>query len=66
VAETLDEYVEIAARLARDTDRLVQERTTLRDRLLASPIRDAQKYARAVEAAYRMLWRRWCSARSAT
>jgi predicted O-linked N-acetylglucosamine transferase (SPINDLY family) len=66
VARTLDEYVEIAARLARDTDRLVHEHATLRERLLASPILDAPKYARAVEDAYRMLWRRWCASQAAS
>ena len=50
----------IAARLASDPARLARERSTLRTRLLASPIGDARAYTRAVEAAYRDLWRRWC------
>ena len=37
----------------RDPDRLAPERATLRERLLASPIGDAQAYTRAVEAVYR-------------
>jgi predicted O-linked N-acetylglucosamine transferase (SPINDLY family) len=60
VATSTDQYVEIAAQLARDVDRLAHERATLRERLLASPVGDARQYARAVEDAYRALWRRWC------
>jgi predicted O-linked N-acetylglucosamine transferase (SPINDLY family) len=61
VARSLDEYVEIATRLAGDRDRLVRERSTLRERLLASPISDCDQYTRAAEAAYRTLWGRWCA-----
>jgi predicted O-linked N-acetylglucosamine transferase (SPINDLY family) len=63
IARTTDEYVEIAAALAGDVERLVHERATLRERLLASPIGDAAGYARAVEEAYQGLWRRWCDGR---
>ena len=52
-----DQYIEIAARLAADPDRLAHERETLRQRLLASPVADRDLYTRAVEAAYRELWR---------
>ncbi|MCC6417945.1 MAG: hypothetical protein IT429_06800 [Gemmataceae bacterium] len=62
VAETPDEYVGIAARLAADLDRLARERATIRDRLLSSPLGDARQYAGAVEDVYRDLWRRWCAA----
>jgi predicted O-linked N-acetylglucosamine transferase (SPINDLY family) len=64
VAHSIDEYVEIAARLAGDLGRLAHERATLRERLLTSPIGDAGQYTRAVEAAYRGLWREWCAGRS--
>jgi predicted O-linked N-acetylglucosamine transferase (SPINDLY family) len=61
IARTPEEYVEIAVGLAVDLDRWARERATLRERLLASPICDADAYARAVEAAYRGLWRDWCA-----
>jgi predicted O-linked N-acetylglucosamine transferase (SPINDLY family) len=60
VAHSVDEYVELAVRLAGDLDRLARERTTLRERLLTSPIGDGDTYTRAVEAAYRELWQAWC------
>jgi predicted O-linked N-acetylglucosamine transferase (SPINDLY family) len=65
VAQSLDEYVEIAVRLAGNLDRLAHERATLRQRLMASPIADAGQYTRAVEDVYRTLWRRWCERRGA-
>jgi predicted O-linked N-acetylglucosamine transferase (SPINDLY family) len=65
VAQTPDEYVEIAARLAGDLERLARERATLRERLLTSPLGDAALYTRAVEAAYREIWHRWCTGREA-
>jgi predicted O-linked N-acetylglucosamine transferase (SPINDLY family) len=64
IARTTDEYVGIAARLAGQIDRLAGERATLRERFLASPIGDTRAYTRAVEAAYRDLWRRWCASRA--
>jgi predicted O-linked N-acetylglucosamine transferase (SPINDLY family) len=65
VARTTDEYVEIAARLAGDLERLSHERATLRERLQTSPIGDGRLYTLAVEAAYRALWQRWCEERPA-
>jgi predicted O-linked N-acetylglucosamine transferase (SPINDLY family) len=62
IARTPDEYVEIAGRLAADPERLLRERATLRERVLASPLGNPSLYVRAVERVYRTLWRRWCGA----
>lgn len=61
VARTEDEYVEIAARLAGDLDRLAELRATLPSRMEKSPLMDAPRFARAMEAAFRTAWHRWCS-----
>lgn len=61
IAATPDEYVAIAAGLADDRDRLAGLRASLRDRLAASPICDARRYTRNLEAAYRRMWRAWCA-----
>lgn len=60
VARTPDEYVERAIRVARDRDRLGALRATLRARVAASPLIDAQEFVASLEAAYRGMWRAWC------
>jgi protein O-GlcNAc transferase len=64
VAESPEKYVEIAAALAGDAARLREFRREIRPRMEASPLMDGRRYAADVEAAFRMLWRRWCAERS--
>lgn len=63
VAKDADGYRDIAVRLAADRDRLAALRLGMRDRLLASPLCDAEGFTRHLEGVYRDLWRRWCSSR---
>jgi predicted O-linked N-acetylglucosamine transferase (SPINDLY family) len=60
IAQTPDEFVEIAARLADDLPRVVELHRTLRDRMAASPLTDASRFARNVESAFRQMWKTWC------
>ena len=55
------QFVRIAAELAEDLPRLSKLRATLRERMRASPLMDAPRFARNIEAAYREMWRRWCA-----
>jgi predicted O-linked N-acetylglucosamine transferase (SPINDLY family) len=57
-------FVATAAALARDPARRAALRTSLRDRLAASPLTDAGAYTRGLEAAYRSAWREWCATAS--
>jgi len=52
IAETVDEYVANATTLAQDLPRLATLRAALRDRVRASPLVDAARFAAAVEQAY--------------
>jgi len=61
IAGSDDEYVRIAVALARDRARLAALRAGLRERMRISPLTDARAYARDLEAAYRGIWREWCS-----
>ena len=65
VAADEDAYVEIAAALAHDLERLKGIRQGMRKRMEASPLMDAERFARHMEAAYREMWRRWCGADNA-
>ena len=62
IARTPDQYVQIATDLANDLPRLAELRRTLRARMEASPLMDAPRFARNIEAAYRQMWRNWCEA----
>jgi predicted O-linked N-acetylglucosamine transferase (SPINDLY family) len=64
IANTPEEYVAIAARLAGDLDRLAALRAGLRVRMANSPLMNAERFTRNLEAAYRQMWAHWCSARS--
>jgi predicted O-linked N-acetylglucosamine transferase (SPINDLY family) len=60
IAHTPHEYMQIAARLAEDLPQLAELRRTLRSKMEASPLMDAPRFARNIEAAYRQMWRNWC------
>jgi predicted O-linked N-acetylglucosamine transferase (SPINDLY family) len=65
IAESPEEFVALAVRLAGDLDRLASLRAGLRVRMAGSPLCDARKFTRGLESAYRSMWQRWC-ARSTT
>jgi len=52
-------YLEIAVGLARDLARLAALRAGLRERFRASPLADAARFTRDLEAAYRGMWEKW-------
>lgn len=60
VAFTENDYVKNAVELAHDLPRLERLRATLRSRTEGSDLMDGARFARGIESAYRMMWRRWC------
>jgi predicted O-linked N-acetylglucosamine transferase (SPINDLY family) len=60
VARDGEQYLRIAVDLAQDLPSLEELRGTLRAQMQASPLMDVPRFARNVEAAYRMMWQRWC------
>jgi predicted O-linked N-acetylglucosamine transferase (SPINDLY family) len=61
IAGSEDEYVRASVELTRDLGKLADLRAGLRGRMEASPLMDAEKYARDVERAYRSAWKNWCA-----
>jgi predicted O-linked N-acetylglucosamine transferase (SPINDLY family) len=55
-ASSEEDYVRIAVELAGNLPRLADLRATLRSRMQDSPLMDAPRFARNVEAAYRSMW----------
>jgi protein O-GlcNAc transferase len=60
-ASSEEDYVRMAVELAGNLPRLADLRATLRPRMQASPLMDAPRFARNVEAAYHSMWERWCA-----
>ena len=60
IAGTAEEYVALAAGLARDGSRRAELRRALRARVTASPLCDGRARARQVERLYRALWKHRC------
>jgi protein O-GlcNAc transferase len=56
VARNNDHYVDIACALANDVPRLEKLRATLRETMKASPLMDAPRFTRNLEAAYENMW----------
>ena len=58
-----EDYVRRAAAFAGDVGALAAVRGGLRDRMTASPLIDAERFARRLEEAFRSMWRIWCAER---
>lgn len=64
VAQNPDEYVRLAVKLADDLPRLADLRAGLRSRMQQSALMDGPRFTRAVESAFRDVWRRWCGTKA--
>jgi protein O-GlcNAc transferase len=62
VAESAEQYVTLAVRLASDLPRLLSLRKGLRQLLLSSSLCDNMRFVRNLEDMYRQVWRLWCQA----
>jgi len=61
VAETPEEYVNLAVELAGNRSLLKDLRLGLRERFFSSEICDVEGFVRELEQVYRRLWSEWCS-----
>lgn len=60
IADTPQQYVDIAVGKASNVGGLADLRRQLRPRFMASIVGDTAAYVRKAESAYRDLWREWC------
>ena len=60
IAETPEDYVRLAVRLANDVGWRESLRGSLRQRMLESPLCDGAGFMRGLEALYRQVWQAWC------
>jgi predicted O-linked N-acetylglucosamine transferase (SPINDLY family) len=60
IAHHSEEFIAKAAAFAADLQALSSLRASLRERMRNSPLTDANRFARNMEAAYRTAWRNWC------
>lgn len=60
IAESEGAYVDTAAELAINRDKLRRCRESLRQRMQASPLLDNEAFARGLENAFRGMWMKWC------
>ena len=63
VAQNQSDYVEKAVAWAERRESLGELRSSLRERLLGSPVMDAGRLARGLETAFREAWRAYCRSR---
>ena len=63
IAKTEAEYIEIAIDLATDTDKLVNLRATLREKMSNSPICDYENFAKNFTTILRNIWKTWSKKR---
>ena len=60
VAQTEQDYTDIAVTMASNPDRLAELRQKLRSSMAASRLCDRDGFKVAVEDASRTLWKKWC------
>jgi predicted O-linked N-acetylglucosamine transferase (SPINDLY family)/HPt (histidine-containing phosphotransfer) domain-containing protein len=60
IAESEDQYIDIAKRFANDLGALAAVRKNLRRKMLASPLMDSMKVTGELEQSIRQVWREWC------
>jgi predicted O-linked N-acetylglucosamine transferase (SPINDLY family) len=60
IGSNKEEYIQIAVKLANDPAQLAAHRLSLREKMAGSALMEGVGFARAVESAYRGMWRKWC------
>lgn len=62
VADSIEEYIDLAVRMAADAESLIEMRQIMREELLGSKLMDRNLFTGSLEETYRQLWGQWCDA----
>jgi len=62
IANTLEQYVDLAVKLAADLPQLAEIRARLRPQMTASPLCDGNRFADNLMTVLRSVWHDWCHA----
>ena len=66
IAQTEQDYIDIAATMASNLHRLAELRHELRSSMATSRLCDHDGFARAITDSYRTIWKKWCKDSDAT
>lgn len=64
IAYSPEQYIEIATMVSNDRKMLAVIRSTLRERMIKSPLMDAVGFTRSIEQTYRQAWTIYCESQS--
>ncbi|HVN70848.1 MAG TPA: tetratricopeptide repeat protein, partial [Desulfomonilia bacterium] len=65
IASSPQDYVDKVVSLAGNLKLLKGMRTSLRERMMKSPLMDSERFTRGLETEYRSMWQRWCASSGA-
>lgn len=60
IANSKEEYIQLAVKYASDLEALSLVRQRLRNMMLVSPLCDGKRFTAELMAAYRIMWQNWC------
>lgn len=66
IAQTPEEYVNIAASLANNIDRLISLRSEMRGRMERSALAEQKRFTCNLEEMFRTVWKKWCMSETET
>ena len=60
VADSVEQYIQLAQSLAADRQRLAELRAGLRQQMQDSELMDRELFTQTLEDVYRQIWVKWC------
>ena len=63
VADSVEQYIQLAQSMAADRQRLAELRAGLRQQMQDSELMDRELFTQTLEDAYRQIWVKWCEQR---